>query len=302
MQHHEFNKLFGGLKTSQLSDKDFTTLECSINPPKIVFPAPNKKVLNEKFFILKISIKDYMPALEFSVNLLPVLGSVTKTKIKAAVLYPRQTILINEERIKRLIKETGFRDDEILLQHKEKWSPPKIKKWLSQIIDEGINTLLLTEEVITWFMYDQDKNLFFKKSIELFEDTIKAFKLNVILAQSWSIGEECYHVYFSQMNSLFTMSIYDIIKFMISDFESCIVLSVFPVRGKYPRITLPPQKIYYPADNFPIKMDVRFPESSYKKIYSQIREPDTSFFHSLNLELLRKYTDDIMLNVTWPRG
>jgi|LQYC01.1.fsa_nt_gi hypothetical protein len=246
-----------------------------------------------------------MPALEFSLNLLPVISTVTKMKIKPAVMYPRQVILNNQERIKELITRLGLRDNEILWQQKEIWSPPKIEKWFSQLIDQGINTLLFTDEFLEWFLRDKKEVKFFEDSMEIFDETAKKLKLTVISAYSCFSGEdERYHFYFAHMNSLFTMSINDILKFMISDFEIIPhkLCSFLPCVIWGPRIKLPPQRMYYPGTNFPIKMEVRFQKSSYGKLYSQFPEPATFISPYLDVELLKQYTGDIMVNVTWPRG
>jgi len=116
--------------------------------------------------------------------------------------------------------------------------------------------------------------------------------------------ERYYTFYFSQMNSFFTMSINDILRFMIFDFEIMPhnIFSFLPYVTWGPKINLPPQRMYYPGTKLPIKMEVRFQESTYKKLYSQIHEQATFISPYLDVEFLKQYTGDIMVNVTWPRG
>ena len=304
MQRREFIKVVGGLSLPLIFAHDFTTPERGMDIPKVLFSSPRENPFTEKSFLLVIKTDDYMPALEFSLNLFPVINLVTKMRIKAAVMYPRQVISNNQERIKNLITRLGIRDNEILWQDKEILSPPKIERWLSQIIDQGINTLLFTDEFLEWFLRDKKRFKFFQESMDIFDETVKKLKLTVISAHSCFCGEdERYHFYFAQMNSLFAMSIYDILKFMISDFEiiSHNLCSFLPCVIWGPRIKLPPQRMYFPGTNFPIKIEVRFQRSSYGKLYSQIPEPASFVSPHLDVELLKQYTGDIMVDVTWPK-
>ncbi|HAX98573.1 MAG TPA: hypothetical protein DCY12_06725 [Candidatus Atribacteria bacterium] len=305
MQRREFIKFVGGLSLPLIFPQDFTIPKVEMDILRVLFPSQHKNLFIEKTFLLVIRARDYMTALEFSLGLLPVISAVKKIEIKAAVMYPRQVIFNNQERIKELITRSGFQENEIVWKCKEILSPPKIKKWLSQLIDQGINTLLFTDEFLEWFLRDKKEVEFFEDSMEILDETAKKLKLTVISAHNCiSAEDERYHFYFAQMNSLFTMSISDIMKFMISDFEIIPhkLFSFLPCVIWGPQIKLPPQRRYYTGNSFPIKMEVRFPESSYKNIYSQIHEPTTLISPYLDFELLKQYTGDIMVNVTWPRG